>query len=96
MLQGKFLIFHYFFNLFLKPQDMNTALLKNLQEARDEYKKLYTEKMRAQEKFTRLQQKVKAKKMSRAHQETLGTSSTRANFMDNVSSSWRATIDELM
>lgn len=74
-------------------EDVNNTLLKNLEDARDEYKKLYTEKIRIQEKLSRLQQKVKSKKVSRASQET---SAPKFNFMDNVSSSWRATIDELM
>ncbi|KAK3930223.1 Tax1-binding protein 1-like protein B [Frankliniella fusca] len=73
-------------------EDMNRTLLKNLQDAREEYKKLYTEKILTQEKLSRLKQKVKAKKTSRAQQE----SSPKADFIDAVSASWRYTIDELM
>lgn len=81
-------------------QDINSTLLKNLQEARDEYKKLYTEKTRIQEKLLKLQQKVKTKKNSRAHQETITSDTPKVDhavdFMDNVCTTWRAIVDELM
>lgn len=70
--------------------------MKNLEEAREEYKKLYTEKIRIQEKLTRLQQKVKTKKSTRAHQDTSEVDSAKTEFLNSVSSSWRAIVDELM
>lgn len=77
-------------------ENTNSSLMKNLQEAKEEYTKLYTEKIRIQEKLSRLQQKVKSKKVSRAHQDATSSATPKADFMSNVSSSWRATIDELM
>lgn len=77
-------------------KDVNITLLKNLEEAREEYKKLYTEKIKIQEKLTRLQQKVKTKKSSRAQQDTSEVDSAKTEFLNSVSSSWRAIVDELM
>ena len=81
-------------------EDINSNLLKNLQEARDEYKKLYTEKNRIQDKLSRLQHKVRTKKNSRVQQDTVSPNTSNADpatdFMDNVCSTWRAIVDELM
>ncbi|XP_026281434.1 calcium-binding and coiled-coil domain-containing protein 2 isoform X3 [Frankliniella occidentalis] len=76
-------------------EEINRTLLKNLQEAREEYKKLYTEKILTQEKLSKLKQKIKSKKTSRAQQEST-LNAPKADFMDAVSASWRYTIDELM
>ncbi|XP_034241818.1 rootletin-like isoform X2 [Thrips palmi] len=77
-------------------KDVNITLLKNLEEAREEYKKLYTEKIKIQEKLSRLQQKVKTKKSSRSNHDTSEVDSAKTEFLKSVSSSWRAIVDELM
>ena len=75
-------------------------LLSKLQEARDEYKKLYTEKTRIEEKLKKLKQKVRTKKSRLAQQDEVCTNTPKTDpsfdFMHNVGTYWTAIVDELM